>query len=81
MIPEGKPAGVDQIIKDPCVKLKKHVMKRLINTKVSPTYEKKKSICCKLVANNTASLVIIYLAADMDSYVDKTKDVVLNNYA
>ena len=54
-------------------------MRRLVDFKISPSSNAKKKLFRKLVANDLESLAIIECAIDMESSVEETKDMLLNN--
>ena len=58
---------------------KKRVMRRLVDCKISPSNDAKKKLFRKLVANDVKSLAIIECAIDMESSVEETKEMLLNN--
>ena len=59
--------------------IKKRVMRRLVDCKISPANDAKKKLFRKLVANDVESLAIIECAVDMESSVEETKEMLLNN--
>ena len=73
--PDYKPSAVSQINSSPKSKLKKQVINRLINVKLSPLNKKKKAIFLKLVNNDSDCLAIIGLGFNMDSTIGETKDM------
>ena len=79
--PDWKPAAVSQITDNPRSKLKRQVMKRLVDVKLSPTNNDKNIVFRKLVANDEDSQAIVDLAVEMQSSVEETKNMLLNNCA
>ena len=79
--PNCKPAAVSRITKNPRSKLKRQVMKRLVDVKCSPTKNEKKIIFRKLVANDDDSQAIFDLAVEMQFSVGETRNILLNNCA
>ena len=77
--PDCKSATVSRITDNLRSKLKRHVMKRLVDMKFSPTNNEKKMIFRKLVANDENSEAIVDLAVEMQSSVEETKNMLINN--
>ena len=79
--PYGKPAAVSRITDNPRSKLKRQVIKRLVDVIFSPTNNEKKIVFRKLVANNGDSQAIVDLVVEMQSSVEETKNMLLNSCA
>ena len=63
----------------PCSKIHKAVMKRLLDIN-SPTSASKRKCYRKLAADDNEVLTIINLSIEMDSTVEETKNMIINNY-
>ena len=59
--------------------MRKSVMKRLLDTTISPTSEKKRKCFRKMVQNDEHANTIVDLSIEMGSSMEETTNMLLNN--
>lgn len=76
--PDRKIESIPQITADHKTRMKKNILKRLVDAHISAKNEKKTLIFKKLIAEDIESLTIVGLAVELENIVDESTDMRIN---